>query len=141
MLICVQSQEEILANKVVAFPASVATRNRPHYRDIWDMHWLAGNGTALCADLVRAKMMDHRADPAWMKAATTKAARIVQSADFTTEMRRFLLPDTAKATLDNERYMEFLANETARLIREADQCLKEIDPSIEEKTSEMLFPK
>ena len=124
LLVYVQSREEILANKLVAFPTSVATRNRPRHRDIWDMRWLAGNGTEVRGDLVRAKMCDHRADQSWMEAAAAKAGAIVQSPAFISEMRRFLLPETAKRTLDDAQYMEFLAAETERLIRGSLRCLR-----------------
>ncbi len=137
MLVYVQSREEILANKLVAFPTSVATRNRPRYRDVWDMRWLVSNGTVLHTGLVRAKMEDHRAHRAWMEAAAAKAVGIVRSAKFTAEMRRFLLPDTAKSTLDDVRYMDFLARETSRLIQEADECLTETElPTEGENTRE-----
>ncbi len=132
MLVYVQSREEILANTLVAFPASVATRNRPRYRDVWDMRWMVGNGTAIRADLVHAKMVDRRADRAWMGLAAAKAGGIARSADFTAEMRRFLLPDTAKSTLDDARYMDFLARETRRLIEDADMCLTAAEPSVNE---------
>ena len=119
MLLHVQSREEILASKLVAFAASVVTRNRPRFRDIWDMHWLTGNGTAIRNDLVRAKMGDHRIESAWMETAASRAGGIVGSAAFAAEMRRFLLPHAAVQTLDNPLYMEFLASETERLIRTA----------------------
>ena len=119
MLLHVQSREEILASKFVAFAASVATRNRPRFRDIWDMHWLAGNGTAIRNDLVRAKMGDHRIESVWMETAASHAGGIVGSAEFAAEMRRFLLPHVAVQTLDNPLYMEFLASETERLFRTA----------------------
>ena len=128
MLVFVQSREEILANKLVAFPASVAARNRPRYRDVWDMRWLEGHGTELRAGLVGAKMEDHCADRSWMAAAAAGAGGIVRSPEFTAEMRRFLLPETAKRTLDDPRYMEFLARETGRLLRDADSCLAGTGP-------------
>ena len=119
LLVHVQSREEVLANKLVAFPTSLATRNRPRHRDIWDMRRLAGNGTTVRGDLVRAKLRDHRADPSWLEAAAARARAIVRSPAFVDEMRRFLLPETARRTLDDAQYMEFLAAETERLIRES----------------------
>lgn len=119
MLVRVQSREEILASKLVAFSASVVTRNRPRFRDIWDMHWLRGNGTAIRNGLVRAKMGDHHVDSAWFETAANSVGDIIRSADFTNEMRRFLLPHTAAELLDKPLSMNFLADETERLIRMA----------------------
>ncbi len=119
MIVHVQSREEILASKFVAFGASVATRNRPRFRDIWDIHWLTGKGTAIRKDLVRAKMGDHCVESAWMETAATRAGGIVESVEFAAEMRRFLLPHVVAKTLDNSLYMNFLASEIERLMRTA----------------------
>ena len=119
MLVRVQSREEILASKLVAFSASVVTRNRPRFRDIWDMHWLRGNGTTIRNDLVRAKMRDHRVESAWFETAADSVGDIIRSAEFANEMRRFLLPHTAAQTLDDPLTLKFLADEIERLIRTA----------------------
>ena len=119
MLVRVQSREEILVGKLVAFSNSVATRNRPRFRDIWDMHWLRGNGTAMRTDLVRAKMGDHRVELAWLETVADSVGDIVRSAEFANEMRRFLLPHTAAQILDKPMSLELLAGETERLIQMA----------------------
>ena len=119
MLVRVQSREEILASKLVAFPASVVTRNRPRFRDIWDMHWLRGNGTAIRNDLVRAKMGDHCVESACFETAADSVEDIVHSTEFAIEMRRFLLPHTAVQILDEPLSKKFLAGEIERLIRMA----------------------
>lgn len=125
MLVRVQSREEILASKLVAFPDSVANQDRPRYRDVWDMNWLTRTGTAVREDLLRFKLDDRRLDRPWLETAAMKAGDIVRSSEFASEMRRFLLPHVAEDTLDNPMYMEFLATETARLMRLADSCLDE----------------
>lgn len=119
MLVAVQSREEILANKLVAFPASVATRNRPRYRDVWDLHWLRANGTEIRTDLLQAKLRDHRTPPSWLEDAAGRAGDIVRSPAFSAELRRFVRRDAARKTLDSSRYMEYLAQETERLLEEA----------------------
>ena len=117
-MVHVQGEEEILANKLVAFPTSVATRNRPRYRDIWDMNWLRSRGH-IRVDLLASKMKEHNVPPSLIDAAADKAAGLVHSPAFAMEMRRFLLPGTAAETLDNPPFMEGLAQETERILREA----------------------
>lgn len=117
MLVRVQTREEILASKLVAFSASVVTRNRPRFRDIWDMHWLTGDGTEIRNDLVRAKMSDHHVESAWFETAADSVGNIIRSAEFTKEMRRFLLPSTATQLLENPLSLKFLVHETERLLR------------------------
>lgn len=119
MLVRVQSQEEILASKLVVFSTSVATRNHPRFSDIWDMHWLRGNGTAIRNDLVRAKMGDHHVESSWFETAANNVGDIIYSGEFANEMRRFLLPHTVAETLDKPLFMEFLVDEIERLIRTA----------------------
>ena len=93
----------------MAFPASVATRNRPRYRDVWDMPWLRANGTEIRTDLVQAKMRDHRTPPSWLEDAAGTAGDIVRSPAFSAELRHFGRRDAARKTLDGSRHMEFLA--------------------------------
>ena len=124
MLIAVQSREEILANKLVAFPSSVATRDRPRYRDVWDMHWLRAHGTEIRADLLQAKMRDHRTPPSWLEIAANSVGDIVRSPAFGMEMRRFVSRDAAQETLDSPRSMEFLAQEAERLMEAAVRSLE-----------------
>lgn len=126
LLMSVRSREEILAGKLVAFAASVV-RTRPRHRDIWDINWLTGGSKELRGDLLRARMRDHRADRSWLAAAAASAGGIVGSPEFSARMRRLLPPDLAERTLDNPKYMTFLASETARIIEMADACLDEED--------------
>ncbi len=123
-MIHVQREEEILANKLVAFSSSVATRNRPRYRDIWDMNWLK-TGDNLRIDLLGSKMKEHSVPPSLIDEAAVEVARIVHSSAFSTEMRRFLLPKMASETLDDPRFMDGLAQETEHLLREAARGLQE----------------
>ena len=127
MLIAVQTREEVLANKLVAFASSVAARNRPRYRDVWDLRWLRANGTETRADLLRAKMRDHRTPPSWLEDAARRAGEIVRSPAFSAELRRFVSRVAARETLDRRDHMEFLAQETERLLEEAVRGL-ERDP-------------
>ena len=119
VLVAVQSLEAVSASKFVAFPAFVATPNRPRYRDAWDMHWLHANGTESRTDLLQAKMRDHSAPASWLEDAAGRAGDIVRSPAFSAELRRFARRDAARKTLDSSRHMAFLAHETERLLAEA----------------------
>lgn len=123
LMVHVQSEEEILANKLVAFPTSIATKSRPRYRDIWDMSWLKSRGH-LRIDLLDSKMKEHDVPPLLIDSAAVKVARIVHSPAFAAEMRRFLLPRSIAETLDRPDFMEGLAQETERLFRDAARGLK-----------------
>ena len=123
LMVHVQGEEEILANKLVAFPTSVATRNRPRYRDIWDMNWLRIRGHHIRVDLLASKMKEHNVPPSLIDAAADKAAGLVHSPAFAMEMRRFLLRGTVAETLDNPPFMEGLAQETECILREAARSL------------------
>ena len=123
LMVHVQSEEEILANKLVAFSTSIATRSRPRYRDIWDMNWLKSRGH-LRIDFLDPKMKEHNVPPSLIDSAAVKVASIVHSPAFAAEMRRFLLPRSVAETLDSPDFMEGLAQETERLLRNAARGLK-----------------
>ena len=125
MLVAVQSRGEILANKLVAFSASVATRNRPLYRDIWDMCWLRRKKTEILAPLVQAEIRGHQASPSWFEQAIRKSGEITRSPGFRPEMRRFLRRDVARESLDNPQCIEFLTQETEDLSRETMRAVGE----------------
>ncbi len=124
MLVAVQSREEILASKLAAFPASVATRTRPRYRDIWDMRWLRMRNTPVRVDLLRAKLGDHRIPIDWLERAADRSEDILHSPAFSAEMRRFLQREAAQRTLDNPDYLALLAQETGMLLSGAAEALR-----------------
>ena len=124
-IVRVQNREELLVGKLVAFSGSVVNRNRPRYRDIWDMHWLTGARTDIRADLLRAKVNDRHAERAWLETSADQAGDIVGSPEFESEMKRFLPPDVAEQVLGDPMYMEFLARDTERLLRVACNALPE----------------
>lgn len=125
MLVLAQSREEILARKIATFAISVATRSCPRFRDIWDMNWLMGNGTAIRDDLVSAKMNDYCVEQSWLETVAASVRDIIYSAEFSKEMRRLLPPKISVQTLDKPYYLEFLTNETERLFRKHSSCVSE----------------
>lgn len=110
LILQVESREEILANKLVA----LALRpNRMKNRDLWDITWLKQQTINLPLPLVAKKIADHRQ-------TTTEfidklEQRIIQlendnslAVSFEQEMRRFLPPDIAKRTVENDQFWEYL---------------------------------
>ena len=86
---------------------------------MWGLHWLRANGTEIRTDLLRAKMQDHRIPASWLEDAAGRAGDIVRSPAFSAELRRFVRRDAARKTLDSSRYLEYLAQETERLLEDA----------------------
>ena len=115
----VKSADEILAGKLVAFSTSVATRNHPRHRDIWDMFWLKRTGSTVRGDLVRAKIGEQAADPAWLEQALDKCPAIARSASFAGTMRRFLPKSQLRRCLGNPEFMNAMVRDTGRLLRTA----------------------
>ena len=111
MMIRVETKEEILADKLIAFPARLPTYVR--WRDIWDIHWLGRNGASENADLVRAKTNDYGIEDfgGLLEAATTRLPELIRSKDFTKEMERFLTDTVAERTVRTDGWQEAVAAE------------------------------
>ena len=109
MMIRVETKEEILADKLVAFLASLASReHRPRWRDIWDFDWLSGNGTDTIFDLVRRKVRDYRIDgfDGLLETAATRMPELARSESFVNEIGRFLTDTTAERTIRNDSWLQ-----------------------------------
>ena len=110
LILQVESREEILANKLVA----LALRpNRMKNRDLWDIAWLKQQAINLPLPLVVKKIADHKQTTS--EFIDKLEARITQlenddslAVSFEQEMRRFLPPDIAKRTVENEQFWEYL---------------------------------
>ncbi len=122
-LIHVQGRQEILASKLIAFPVSVATRNRPRHRDIWDIGWITGQGVEVVPDLVRAKASIHDMKGDWMLMAADRITTIIRSPEFSAEMHRFLPLDIIENVLENPAHLNTIARRTGDVLRFAHECL------------------
>lgn len=111
MMIRVETKEEILADKLVAFPARLPTYVR--WRDVWDIHWLGRKGASVVTDLVRAKANDYGIEDfgGLLEAATARLPELVRSGDFAKEMERFLTDTVAERTIRTEGWLEAVAAE------------------------------
>ena len=110
LILQAQSQEEILADKVIA----LAFRdNRIKNRDLWDIAWLVQQGVMLPAHLIPLKIQDHhRTDAEFRRLIEGRLKALKEQStmrsDFIAEMRRFLPAATVRGTLEIVGYWDFL---------------------------------
>ena len=106
-LVRVEKMEEIVADKLVAFPMALATHIR--YRDIWDLAWLHQQNAALRSDLVEKKIADYAISDfdSALRTALSRIPEIVETDKFRGELMRFLPKEIADTTLgrDDSRYL------------------------------------
>lgn len=110
LILQVESREEILANKLVALALAP---NRMKNRDLWDITWLKQQAIDLPLPLIVKKIADHKQTTS--EFIEKLEQRITQlendsslAVSFEQEMRRFLPPDVAKRTVENEQFWEYL---------------------------------
>ncbi len=103
-----ESLNEILADKIVALPASMADYNgtsiipvpsRTRFRDIWDLMWLSERRASLDIELVNKKISDYDIERFDLLQTYTlnNLESIIQNQMFKAQMRRFL----TKSAYDN----------------------------------------
>ncbi|MCY4196361.1 MAG: nucleotidyl transferase AbiEii/AbiGii toxin family protein [Rhodobacteraceae bacterium] len=104
----VKSKDSILADKIVACSSSILHRRQPRWRDLWDMNWLAEQGTQVNSDLVMQRAVDAGiADVATqIDAAADRISGLVDSPGFREQLSRFLDNDTAKQTVHDPVWRE-----------------------------------
>ena len=119
--------EEVLTDKLIAFPMSVRERQHPRYRDIWDLRWLVDHRkVALNAELLMDKAM-HRGVQAVAEALSTTLVRlhdVVSSEGFRNEMRRFLPEETWRATIAHQPFFEVFETRLRQLLETAAENMK-----------------
>ena len=117
MVIQARTKDGILADKLVAFPATLGRRN-PRWRDLWDMHWLARNGARTDAGLVQERVQaqqvvdyaDRLAD------ATRLIPEHIGSDGFIRQLSRFLDKPTAAATVFRPEWRECAVRDLQALL-------------------------
>ena len=102
LILQVQSREEILADKYVAF----AFRNRVKNRDLWDILWLQKQGVRLPVSLLPDKVKDHLQQLDGFLAALQKRTQQLKQDErmrknFIFELRRFLPINLVESTIEN----------------------------------------
>lgn len=107
VLVNTESLDEVMADKMIAFPASNKTIR---FRDIWDLAWLVQQGARLNPALVELKIADYKIEdyPALLQSAIARLPEIVASKAFKDQMLRFIDSDTIAKTLDNPQFLSYL---------------------------------
>lgn len=106
-LIYTETLDEIMADKLIALPATV---KYIRYRDLWDLTWITQQGASLDTTLVQRKARDYGlGDYAeLLKNRIETLPEIVSSIAFRDEMRRFLPADIFERTLGQSKFCAYL---------------------------------
>ena len=106
VLVNAESIDEVMADKIVAFPVAKNTR----YRDIWDLAWLQQQGAKLDPALVIQKIDDYKIEnyPALLSNAIIRLPELVNGKPFKDQMLRFIDSETIAKTLDNPLFLTYL---------------------------------
>lgn len=107
LLVNTESVDEIMADKMLAFPAS---SKYIRFRDIWDLAWLVQQGAKLNPSLVERKIADYGIGdyPELLQSAMDRLPEIVTSKPFKDQMLRFIDSDTIAKTLDKPEFLAYL---------------------------------
>ena len=116
MMIRVETKDEILADKLVAFPAVLPRYTR--WRDIWDMRWLGRQGATVNADMVRAKIGDYRVDDFTdlLETAIGRIPKLVGSEGFVDQMGRFLTEPVIESTVRQQAWRDVVVRELREML-------------------------
>lgn len=112
LIIQAQSQEEIFADKLVAF---ALRPNRLKNRDLWDIAWLHQRQIQPTLDLIKNKLNDHHVQTdAYLNAFTVRTASLNKdpeiAKEFRKEMARFLPNEIVNSTVNSEKFWDYLSN-------------------------------
>jgi len=136
LIVQVQSLEEILADKMVAF---ALRPNRIKNRDLWDIGWLKQQNTILPLELMPKKLRDHQCEVRdFLDLLEKRQQQLFDEPmvrkDFIHEMQRFLSPAVISETIENEDFWIYLLN----LLRtEATQVIRALTATYKRDSFEM----
>lgn len=134
LVVGVQSLTEIMADKLLAFPAATS---HIRYRDIWDLFWMHARGVRADPALVAKKIGDYGVEDYAHKleARIESAAEIVRSNEFTSQMRRFLGSDQM-ASIEDPGQRSSMANVVISKLMDARMASGLANPPTPEKASQ-----
>lgn len=110
LILQVQSREEILADKIVAF---ALRPNRIKYRDLWDIAWLKQQNINIPIALVPKKVVDHHCELDRFYELLDERVEQISSIpafqeEFVSEISRFLPPDIVAETVNKMDFWVYL---------------------------------
>lgn len=108
LIIRVEKLTEVMADKLVSFPA---TTSHIRYRDMWDLVWLHQQRAKPDTELVIKKVADYKISDLfeeWLQARIESLPSLVASKEFSEEMKRFLPVSVVNKTLLQPDFLEFL---------------------------------
>ncbi len=107
VLVNTETMDEIMADKIIAYPASVKAIR---LRDIWDLAWLTQQGAKLDPGMVRLKITDYGIANylTLLDAARVRLAEVVQGKSFRDQMARFIDAETIGRTLTDPAFLAYL---------------------------------
>lgn len=123
VLLRTESLDEVLADKLLAFP--VVLPGRPRHRDIWDIEWLRQQGARIRPDLIQRKIEDYRVSnyPERLEDAIARAGEVIGGAAFSAEMSRFLSAERVARTFGRSGFKEYLARRTREVFEDVRSSL------------------
>ena len=126
VLVQVQSLEEIMADKLLAFPITTNIR----YRDIWDLTFMARRGMQPNVDLLKNKIADYGVEgyQESLLARRDALSDIVHGADFQAQMSRFLPTDVINSRVSRADFKEATVNTVRDLFAEVRRNLSSPRP-------------
>ena len=130
-LLLVESRDEILADKLVAYTANLDTQVR--HRDIWDMAWLNRIRAQVDAKIVEKKVSEYGIHDfrSALICAISRTPEITASDTFRDELSRLLPRNVVERTLSRDLYIEYLGSTSIEMLDKLRQNLfePELPPS------------
>lgn len=113
ILVNAETLDEVMADKVLAFPVARNIR----YRDIWDLAWLEQQGAKLDTHLVALKIEDYRIEgyEGLLAARISQLGGIIHSKQFHDQMTRFIDAERLASTIDQPAFLAYLDSTLNRL--------------------------
>jgi hypothetical protein len=117
VLVNTETIDEVMADKVLAFPAS---HSHIRHRDIWDLAWLVQKGAKLDPSMVLKKAEDYRTENYFesLESAIIRLPEIIHSKEFIDQMTRFIDQETIKQTLAKPTFLDYLSKTVGNVFKD-----------------------
>lgn len=117
VLVRVATINEILADKVVAFPMST---QKIRYRDIWDIAWLQHKGARLDPEMVKVKLRDYKIEDIYeplLEKVIDNIPAIVESKEFSDQMNKLIKHSIVQTSLEKPGLNQYLLYENLNVFK------------------------